>query len=54
MAGTEEVKFWVMSWGSKADVLNPESLRREIRSEAEVMAERYGKAVESREELARA
>jgi len=41
VAGTEEIKFWIMSWGSKAEILEPESLRDEIRAEAEVMSERY-------------
>ena len=39
VAGTEEIKFWVMSWGSKALVLEPESLREELRAEAKAMAE---------------
>jgi predicted DNA-binding transcriptional regulator YafY len=43
-----------MSWGSKALVLEPETLREEIRVEAEAMAEKYGKAVEPEEESARA
>jgi|GEM_PF-6669478 len=30
-----------MTWGSKAEVLEPESLREEIRSEAERMARQY-------------
>ena len=43
VAGTDEIKFWIMSWGSKAEVLEPESLRDEIREEAEVILERYKK-----------
>ena len=43
VAGTEEIKFWTMSWGSKAEVLEPESLRDEICEEAEVILERYKK-----------
>jgi predicted DNA-binding transcriptional regulator YafY len=42
VAGTEEIKFWVMSWGSKALVLEPESLREEIRAESEVLLAKYG------------
>jgi len=42
VAGTDEIRFWVMSWGSHAEVLEPESLRDEIRSEAEMMGKRYG------------
>jgi len=41
VAGTEEIKFWIMNWGSKALVLEPESLRNEIRAEAEAMLKRY-------------
>ena len=42
VAGTRDMKFWVMSWGSKAVVLKPESLRDKILAEAEAMAGRYG------------
>jgi predicted DNA-binding transcriptional regulator YafY len=41
VAGTDEIRFWIMTWGSKAEVLQPESLREEIRMEAERMAGRY-------------
>jgi predicted DNA-binding transcriptional regulator YafY len=42
VAGAEEVKFWVMSWGSKALVLEPESLREEIRAESESLLGKNG------------
>jgi hypothetical protein len=42
VAGTRDMKFWIMSWGSKAVVLEPESLRNKILAEAEAMAGRYG------------
>jgi hypothetical protein len=29
VAGTNEIRFWIMTWGSKAVVLEPESLRGE-------------------------
>jgi len=35
VAGTEEIEFWVMSWGSKAEVFEPQFLREDIRMEAE-------------------
>jgi predicted DNA-binding transcriptional regulator YafY len=54
VAETEEIKFWVMSWGSKAQVIEPESLREEIMAESEVIAENYAKPNESEEESARA
>ena len=41
VAGTDEIRFWIMTWGSQAEVLEPESLREEIRTEAEMMAIRY-------------
>jgi len=43
VAGTEEIKFWTMSWGASALVFEPESLKDEIREEAEVILERYKK-----------
>ncbi len=41
VAGTDEIRFWIMTWGSRAVVLEPESLREEIRAEAKIMARRY-------------
>ncbi len=41
VAGTDEIKFWVLNWGAKATVLEPDSLRDEIKSEAEAMAANY-------------
>jgi predicted DNA-binding transcriptional regulator YafY len=51
VAGTDEIKFWVMSWGSKAEVLEPESLREEIRSETIAMLERYDRETDKQEKL---
>lgn len=33
--GSDEIRFWLLSWGSRAQVLEPESLRLSIREEAE-------------------
>jgi predicted DNA-binding transcriptional regulator YafY len=44
VSGTDEIRFWIMSWGSKALVLEPESLREKIREEAEKTAMLYGQA----------
>lgn len=33
VAGTDEIKFWVLSWGARAVVLEPVSLAREIRND---------------------
>jgi predicted DNA-binding transcriptional regulator YafY len=41
VAGTEEIKFWILKWGAKARVLSPESLCEEIRLEAEAMLKNY-------------
>ena len=41
VAGTDEIKFWIMGCGSHSLVLEPESLREEIRTETERMANRY-------------
>ncbi|MDZ7700065.1 MAG: transcriptional regulator [Deltaproteobacteria bacterium] len=41
VAGTDEIRFWIMTWGSKATVLEPESLRQEIKAEALRMAKGY-------------
>ena len=42
VGGLDEVKRWVMGYGSHAEVLRPESLRREIREEIERMKKVYG------------
>jgi len=49
VAGTDEIRFWIMTWGSKAEVLEPESLREAIRVEAEKMLKVYQKKVEREE-----
>jgi predicted DNA-binding transcriptional regulator YafY len=41
VAGTEEIKFWLMTWGSKAEVLSPAALRNEMISEAKAMLHNY-------------
>ena len=48
VAGTEEIKHWVMSWGAKAVVLEPESLRQEILAESAELAERYSELSEGK------
>jgi hypothetical protein len=34
VAGTDEIRFRIMGWGSKAEVIEPESLREDIQTEA--------------------
>ena len=41
IAITEEIKTWVLSWGSKAAVLKPASLKKELKDEIEKMARKY-------------
>ncbi len=41
IAVTEEIKTWVLSWGSKAAVLKPESLKKEMLTEIKKMAGKY-------------
>ena len=41
VAGLQEVKTWVVSWGSKAVVLEPEILKNEISAEAAAMLGLY-------------
>ena len=50
VAGTEEIKFWIMSWGASALVLEPESLRDNILKETEVLIEKYKKIPDKMEE----
>jgi predicted DNA-binding transcriptional regulator YafY len=38
-----EVGWWVLQWGADAEVLEPESLRQELRETAERLAGLYGK-----------
>jgi predicted DNA-binding transcriptional regulator YafY len=41
IAITEEIKTWVLSWGSKAAVLKPDSLKKELKKEIKKMAGKY-------------
>ena len=43
VAGTDEIKFWIMQWGSSAMVIEPELLRQKVLSEAETMVKGYKK-----------
>jgi len=42
VAGTSEIKRWILGFGPLAEVLEPESLRREIASESARLASLYG------------
>ncbi|MEW6440769.1 MAG: transcriptional regulator [bacterium] len=41
VAGTQEIKQWIMGWGSGAEVLEPKSLRDELGREAQELAQIY-------------
>ena len=44
VAGTAEIKIWVLGWGAKAKVIEPESLRNDIRSEINSLINLYDDA----------
>jgi len=44
VAGTSEIKIWVLGWGAKAKVIEPESLRNDIRSEINSLINLYDDA----------
>ena len=41
VAGIDEIKIWILKWGAKAMVIEPESLRVSICEEAEAMVSAY-------------
>ena len=41
VAGIAEIKFWILKWGAKARVIEPESLRQAVRAEAAAMVGNY-------------
>ena len=41
VAGIEEIKYWILRWGSKAEVLSPPELKDAVRREAEAMVGIY-------------
>ena len=42
VAGTIEIRLWVLSWGDDVEVLEPEALRFDVASTHRRAAERYG------------
>ena len=46
VAGIEEIKYWILKWGAKAQVLEPKSLRDKIEAEAKAMIANYGNGFE--------
>jgi predicted DNA-binding transcriptional regulator YafY len=43
IAGTHEVKVWILGWGADAEVLEPRSLRDEIATEMRRLADAYAR-----------
>ena len=41
VAGIDEIKFWVMTWGAKAEVIEPRSLRHAIKKDIDQMQNAY-------------
>ncbi len=41
VAGTREIKLWILGWGAQARVLAPTSLKQEIREEIRAMQKQY-------------
>jgi hypothetical protein len=41
VAGTREIKYWVLGWGAQAEILEPAVLREEVLTEARSMARLY-------------
>jgi predicted DNA-binding transcriptional regulator YafY len=41
VAGTDEVRHWVLSWGTRAEVLEPRFLREEIARELSDSLRKY-------------
>jgi hypothetical protein len=41
VAGTREIKYWVLGWGAQAEILEPAILREEVLAEARAMVRLY-------------
>ena len=44
VAGTKEISSWILSYGHEAEVVSPESLRKETEATAKKMCQRYEKS----------
>jgi predicted DNA-binding transcriptional regulator YafY len=42
VAGTIEIRLWILSWGDDVEVLEPETLRIDVASTHRRAGERYG------------
>ncbi len=41
VAGTREIRIWILGWGADAEVLEPAELRAELAEEHRRAADRY-------------
>jgi predicted DNA-binding transcriptional regulator YafY len=41
VAGTREIKYWVLGWGAQAEIVEPVALREEVLAEARAMTRLY-------------
>jgi predicted DNA-binding transcriptional regulator YafY len=48
VAGTDEVKHWVLGWGKQAEIIEPEFLREEVARELKASLKRYEAPVRER------
>ncbi|GAG74899.1 unnamed protein product, partial [marine sediment metagenome] len=49
VAGTDEARHWVLSWGTNAEVIEPEYLREEIAQELQNCLKKYSPELERAE-----
>jgi predicted DNA-binding transcriptional regulator YafY len=49
VAGTQEIKYWILGWGSHAQILEPESLKEEICTQAMATLNLYHKRADVKE-----
>jgi len=52
VAGTREIKYWVLGWGAQAEVLEPAVLREEALAEARSMVRLYKAGMMVKETMA--
>ena len=41
VAGTNEIKYWALSWGHHAEIIKPQSLREEIKKDLSLALQHY-------------
>jgi hypothetical protein len=52
VAGTREIKYWVLGWGAQAEILEPAVLRDEVLAEARSMERLYETGLMANEPIA--